>query len=211
MEVDGSQERCCGGAVSVPPKEAVSNCRSNQCSHVLEYSVRIAMAVSARHFQLTGSIGRVSLYLDPQIRDWVLLPITLVMVCVPHPWMSFTDRIFSDSKILVGVLRHYVVVLLQSTPKKLSRAALREQCVPLPSFIDVVQQCCIYLGGLLSDLKYFAPRLQSHLYHCYTTRRYRITFPKRIGLAHISKTVHPKLTRHCLHRILSRTQLPLTG
>jgi len=48
------------------------------------------------------------LYLDPQIRDWVLFPITLVM-------------------ILVGVLRHYVVVLLQSTPKKLSRAALREQ------------------------------------------------------------------------------------
>ncbi len=24
---------------------------------------------------------RVSLYLDPQIRDWVLFPITLVMVC----------------------------------------------------------------------------------------------------------------------------------
>jgi hypothetical protein len=29
---------------------------------------------------LTESIGRVSLYLDPQIRDWVLFPITLVMV-----------------------------------------------------------------------------------------------------------------------------------
>jgi hypothetical protein len=29
--------------------------------------------------------------------------------------------------ILVGVLRHYVIQLLQSTPKKLSRAALREQ------------------------------------------------------------------------------------
>ncbi|ETW84585.1 hypothetical protein HETIRDRAFT_313197 [Heterobasidion irregulare TC 32-1] len=49
-----------------------------------------------------------SLYLDPQIRDWVLFPITLVM-------------------ILVGILRHYVVLLLQSTPKKLSRAAIREQ------------------------------------------------------------------------------------
>ncbi|KAF8842243.1 transmembrane protein [Paxillus ammoniavirescens] len=49
-----------------------------------------------------------SLYLDPQIRDWVLFPITLVM-------------------ILVGVFRHYVVVLLQSTPKKLSRAGIREQ------------------------------------------------------------------------------------
>ncbi|KAI3612525.1 duf850 domain protein [Moniliophthora roreri] len=50
--------------------------------------------------------GSVSLYLDPQIRDWVLFPITL---------------------ILVGILRHYVVVLLQSPPKKLPRAAIREQ------------------------------------------------------------------------------------
>ncbi|KAJ3987179.1 integral membrane protein DUF106-domain-containing protein [Lentinula detonsa] len=50
----------------------------------------------------------VSLYLDPQIRDWVLFPITLVM-------------------ILVGILRHYVVLLLQSPPKKLSKAAIREQ------------------------------------------------------------------------------------
>ncbi|KIK99270.1 hypothetical protein PAXRUDRAFT_822966 [Paxillus rubicundulus Ve08.2h10] len=49
-----------------------------------------------------------SLYLDPQIRDWVLFPITLVM-------------------ILVGVFRHYVVILLQSTAKKLSRAGIREQ------------------------------------------------------------------------------------
>ncbi|KAF4602192.1 ER membrane complex subunit 3 [Pleurotus pulmonarius] len=54
------------------------------------------------------SASEVSLYLDPQIRDWVLFPITLVM-------------------ILVGILRHYVVILLQSTPQKLSRAALREQ------------------------------------------------------------------------------------
>ncbi|KAI0939724.1 hypothetical protein AcW1_004659 [Taiwanofungus camphoratus] len=50
----------------------------------------------------------VSLYLDPQIRDWVLFPITVVM-------------------ILVGILRHYVVLLLQSPQKKLSRAAIREQ------------------------------------------------------------------------------------
>ncbi|KAK7470769.1 hypothetical protein VKT23_002187 [Stygiomarasmius scandens] len=54
------------------------------------------------------SSSAVSLYLDPQIRDWVLFPITLVM-------------------ILVGVLRHYVVVLLQSPPKKQPRAAVREQ------------------------------------------------------------------------------------
>ncbi|KAF5393894.1 hypothetical protein D9757_000128 [Collybiopsis confluens] len=52
------------------------------------------------------SSSAVSLFLDPQIRDWVLFPITL---------------------ILVGILRHYVVLLLQSPPKKLPRAAIREQ------------------------------------------------------------------------------------
>ncbi|KAL5487800.1 hypothetical protein ACEPAI_5908 [Sanghuangporus weigelae] len=58
----------------------------------------------------------VSLYLDPQIRDWVLFPITLVM-------------------ILVGILRHNVALLLQSAPKKLSRAATREQRALLRSQI----------------------------------------------------------------------------
>ena len=32
-------------------------------------------------------------------------------------------------KILVGILRHYVTILLTSPPKKLSRAAIREQYV----------------------------------------------------------------------------------
>lgn len=54
------------------------------------------------------SSSAVSLYLDPQIRDWVLFPITIVM-------------------ILVGVLRHYVVLLLQSPPKKQPKEAIREQ------------------------------------------------------------------------------------
>ncbi|WVQ75515.1 hypothetical protein IAR50_005140 [Cryptococcus sp. DSM 104548] len=48
------------------------------------------------------------LYLDPSIRDWVLIPITLIMV-------------------LVGVLRHYVTQLLNSAPKKQTAAAVREQ------------------------------------------------------------------------------------
>ncbi|KAI0082570.1 transmembrane protein [Panus rudis PR-1116 ss-1] len=54
------------------------------------------------------STSAVSLYLDPQIRDWVLFPITFVM-------------------ILVGILRHYVVLLLQSPPKKQAKEAIREQ------------------------------------------------------------------------------------
>ncbi|WWD21138.1 hypothetical protein CI109_105619 [Kwoniella shandongensis] len=47
-------------------------------------------------------------YLDPSIRDWVLIPITLIM-------------------LLVGVLRHYVTQLLNSAPKKQPAAAVREQ------------------------------------------------------------------------------------
>ncbi|KAJ3567788.1 hypothetical protein NP233_g6130 [Leucocoprinus birnbaumii] len=49
-----------------------------------------------------------SLYLDPSIRDWVLFPISLVM-------------------ILVGVLRHYVLLLLQNKPKPQTRPQIREQ------------------------------------------------------------------------------------
>ncbi|KAF9452444.1 transmembrane protein [Macrolepiota fuliginosa MF-IS2] len=49
-----------------------------------------------------------SLYLDPSIRDWVLFPISLVMV-------------------LVGILRHYVLLLLQNKPKPQTRAQIREQ------------------------------------------------------------------------------------
>ena len=81
---------------------------------------------------------RVSLYLDPQIRDWVLFPITLVMVRVGfalsriHQFSSSLHR-----QILVGILRHYVVLLLQSTPKKQSRAAIREQCVSFIAEFDV--------------------------------------------------------------------------
>lgn len=80
---------------------------------------------------------RVSLYLDPQIRDWVLFPITLVMVtcrvcCHIHQFSSSLQH-----QILVGILRHYVVLLLQSTPKSQSRAAIREQCVPYITDFDV--------------------------------------------------------------------------
>lgn len=122
--------------------------------------------------------------------------------------VAFTDHTFSDSKILVGVLRHYVVLLLQPTPKKLTRAALREQCVPLSCVADVVQKHCVHPGGLSQDLKYSVPRLQSRLYHRYITRRYHKTSPKHSRPAHILKMVHPKATRPCLRRILSRTRLP---
>ncbi|KAJ3004363.1 hypothetical protein NUW54_g4848 [Trametes sanguinea] len=72
-----------------------------------------AIAPSTCSPPATMSSSTVSLYLDPQIRDWVLFPITVVM-------------------ILVGILRHYVVLLLQSPPKKLPRKAIREQSSARP-------------------------------------------------------------------------------
>lgn len=50
--------------------------------------------------------------LDPAIRNWVLLPITLVM-------------------LLVGILRHYAMQLLHTDPKPISLTALREQRILL--------------------------------------------------------------------------------
>lgn len=49
MEVVEGRKRCCG-YVRLPPKEAVDKARSsNRCSHVLEYSVRIA--IPTRYFR----------------------------------------------------------------------------------------------------------------------------------------------------------------
>ncbi|ORX39111.1 integral membrane protein DUF106-domain-containing protein [Kockovaella imperatae] len=48
------------------------------------------------------------LYLDPSIRNWVLVPITLIM-------------------LLVGILRHYVTMLLTSPPKPAAVDVVREQ------------------------------------------------------------------------------------
>lgn len=42
------------------------------------------------------------------LRNWVLLPIMFVM-------------------ILIGILRHNATILLQSSPKKLSKEEIREQ------------------------------------------------------------------------------------
>lgn len=54
-----------------------------------------------------------SLFLDPALRDWVLLPIFVVM-------------------IMVGILRHYATLLLQSTPKAEPLKSIREQYFPVP-------------------------------------------------------------------------------
>ena len=62
---------------------------------------------------MTGSTQ--SLFLDPALRDWVLLPIFIVM-------------------IMVGILRHYATILLQATAKSESLKSIREQSDPLSPY-----------------------------------------------------------------------------
>jgi len=130
----------------------------------------------------------VSLYLDPQIRDWVLFPITLVMV---SPYASLLPIPLSNcshnTQILVGILRHYVVVLLQSPPKKLSGAALREQSV-----------CLVYRVELFSDertllledvascvLRFYAPALRNPTFLLHNTALYLGIYPMHLKLGPI--------------------------
>lgn len=59
----------------------------------------------------------------------MLFPITLVMVSQVLIYISIC-RALTRSKfvqILVGLLRHYVTMLLNSAPKKLPAAEVREQ------------------------------------------------------------------------------------
>ncbi|KAK9729675.1 hypothetical protein K7432_000082 [Basidiobolus ranarum] len=56
---------------------------------------------------MSSNLERQAMYLDPAIRDWVLIPIMIVM-------------------ILVGVLRHQVTLLLSGEPKKPDVKAIRE-------------------------------------------------------------------------------------
>ncbi|EGF79437.1 hypothetical protein BATDEDRAFT_25775 [Batrachochytrium dendrobatidis JAM81] len=70
------------------------------------------------------AVDRQAIYLDPAIRNWVLLPIMVVMV-------------------LVGVLRHHATYLLQSTPKanlkqlRESASLMRARLLRSPSAADL--------------------------------------------------------------------------
>ncbi|KAL7410332.1 integral membrane protein DUF106-domain-containing protein [Mrakia frigida] len=107
-----------------------------------------------------------NLYLDPQIRDWVLFPITL---------------------ILVGVLRHYVTQLLDGTPKKQPILVVREQRALLRSQI-------LRSSSALSPLAPSAySALSSHLSTAFLTGTYLKVQPKRDanGLVVVEKSDVP--------------------
>jgi hypothetical protein len=109
-------------------------------------------------------------------------------------------------KILVGILRHYVTVLLTSPPKKLSRAAIREQCVLCP----VLHQLYIYAS--YSDahscaLRYFVPHHPTHLFPLHTTSPSLPLFGTLSIQARISKTARQRIAMHQLRRQI-RSQTP---
>lgn len=59
----------------------------------------------------------------------MLFPITLVMVSQVSVYVSIYRALTRSNliQILVGLLRHYVTMLLNSAPKKLPAAEVREQ------------------------------------------------------------------------------------
>jgi hypothetical protein len=64
-----------------------------------------------------------------KMQDWVLFPITLVMVS-RHSELPVRTPVSNHSiplQILVGLLRHYVTLLLNSAPKKQPEVVVREQ------------------------------------------------------------------------------------
>lgn len=90
------------------------------------------------------------LFLDPSIRDWVLIPITITM-------------------ILVGLLRHYVTQLVASSPKKATLAAVREQRALARG--QILRANANYLTRAAFDDR------KAHLQACYTSGAYLSTPP----------------------------------
>jgi len=83
-----------------------------------------------------------SLFLDPALRDWVLLPIFVVM-------------------IMVGILRHYATLLLQSTPKPEPLKSIREQylpALPFPQTRSTNHRRALGRSMLLRQNAYVLPR-----------------------------------------------------
>jgi hypothetical protein len=99
---------------------------------LVQHVQRVRPILASPRYLYTDEIRatRTSLYLDPSIRDWVLFPISLVMVRL-RVFLTFDllTTITLLAQILVGVLRHYVLLLLQNKPKPQTRPQIREQYV----------------------------------------------------------------------------------
>ncbi|KAK4055103.1 hypothetical protein OIV83_000383 [Microbotryomycetes sp. JL201] len=104
------------------------------------------------------------LVLDPAIRDWVLLPLTAIM-------------------LLSGLIRHYVAVMIQSPPKRHSLKAIREQRA-------LARGALLRNNASHVDPSSFAA-LKQHLQHAYTTGSYLQEPPKDKTTDEQSSTAPP--------------------
>ena len=67
---------------SSPPERRLQSFRRTTLRRRGRHGIYVSLLYISRHSKLNVvSVSVPSLYLDPQIRDWVLFPITLVMVC----------------------------------------------------------------------------------------------------------------------------------
>jgi hypothetical protein len=73
-----------------------------------------------------------TIYRDPALFYWILLPITVVMVSCPqssttlHKHTSTPANTYT-TQVLTGILRHYLSTLLQSAPKPQAINVVRQQ------------------------------------------------------------------------------------
>lgn len=112
-----------------------------------------------------------------------------------------------SSQILVGILRHYVVVLLQSPPKKMPRAAIREQYAVIYS--DFTTGLNHALDAHLCGHRFFVLHHPTRPYPLLSICLSRDIFPKHLKLEPISKMAHRRVT-HLVHHRIRWTRLPWT-
>jgi len=107
---------------------------------------------------------------------------------------------FSSCQILVGVLRHHVLLLLQSKPKSQTRPQIREKyvsccCIPYFPFITSHYLCfatiwIITAGTLLHALKFSARLLHIPPLHPFFTWPFRKTSNRPSQMGSTSRMVH---------------------
>lgn len=120
-----------------------------------------------------------------------------------RPVATATSSISFRLQILVGVLRHYVVLLLQSPPKKQPKEAIREQLVV--TYLIGLHTDAQPEGGHLSGRKYYVLHLLRLLYRLHITNQFHSRYLKPTTMGHSSKMARRRVTTSLPHLTPSQT------
>jgi hypothetical protein len=151
-------------------------------------------------------IFRASLYLDPQIRDWVLFPITLVMVR-PSP-ATLLER--TNSVTCLDLSWHSTPLCNHSFDFTTQKAFTSGHpgAVCLSSCRTFSRIYTRHSDAHSCGPRYFAPHRPIHLYPLHTTSHSLRPFRTHLIQAYTSRTVHQKTVMLPLHlQIHSPTQI----